>query len=84
VRDLGTLPGDTESSGLGINDEGEVVGVSWTHAHSGSRFLGHAFVWADGHMHDLDVLRRVPGALSALPPAEARGRTRLDALASSC
>jgi probable HAF family extracellular repeat protein len=29
IEDLGTLPGDADSSGLGVNDRGDVVGVSF-------------------------------------------------------
>ncbi|MGH6878596.1 MAG: DUF3466 family protein [Rhizomicrobium sp.] len=46
--DLGTLAGDSLSEGLGINDSGLVVGVSYP--------SGHAFIWASGTMTDLNKL----------------------------
>jgi probable HAF family extracellular repeat protein len=48
MRDLGTL-GGTQSYGFGINDHGDVVGVSET-----ADGEWHAFLWRDGRMYDLD------------------------------
>jgi probable HAF family extracellular repeat protein len=52
MRDLGTLPpGDVGSGGVGINDRGEVVGVSLD-ASGNPR----AFLWQDGVMTDLNTI----------------------------
>lgn len=48
IRDLGTLPGDNISEATGINDEGQIVGVSYPSS--------HAFIWQDGVMTDLNTL----------------------------
>jgi probable HAF family extracellular repeat protein len=55
MRDLGTLPGDTLSEALGINDRGQVVGLSFGGA-AGQR----AFLWENGVMVDLNT-RIAPG-----------------------
>ena len=51
IRDLGTLPGDVGSVGLGANDTGDVVGASLDM--SGSP---RAFLWQNGVMTDLNTL----------------------------
>lgn len=51
MRDLGTLPGDTRSQALGINDRGQVVGLS----HGGTAGY-RAFLWENGVMTDLNTL----------------------------
>jgi probable HAF family extracellular repeat protein len=48
MLDLGTLPGDSLSEALDINDQGQVVGVSFPSA--------HAFIWQNGVMTDLNSL----------------------------
>jgi probable HAF family extracellular repeat protein len=48
VHDLGTLPGDAISEATGINDKGQIVGVSFPSS--------HAFIWQDGVMTDLNKL----------------------------
>ncbi len=48
MRDLGTLPGDSVSEATGINDRGQIVGVSFPSS--------HAFIWQDGVMTDLNKL----------------------------
>jgi probable HAF family extracellular repeat protein len=52
MRDLGTLPGDAISEALGINESGQVVGVSYGAGFSHPR----AFLWQDGVMMDLNNL----------------------------
>src|SRR6267142_2273575 len=49
IRDLGTLSGDANSQGLGVNSSLQVVGVS-------SGALNRAFLWENGVMHDLNSL----------------------------
>jgi probable HAF family extracellular repeat protein len=48
IRDLGTLPGDSISEATGINDQGQIVGVSFPSS--------HAFLWQHGLMTDLNTL----------------------------
>jgi len=54
MQNLGTVPGDVNSVGLGINDRGDVVGASI----DGSVATGfpRAFLWKNGAMHDLNAL----------------------------
>jgi probable HAF family extracellular repeat protein len=52
MRDLGTLPGDAISEALGINEAGQIVGVSFGAGFSHPR----AFLWQDGAMMDLNSL----------------------------
>jgi len=49
MTDLGTLPGDAQSFGLGINNQGQIVGG----------FISRAYIWQNGVMTDLNTL--VPG-----------------------
>ena len=51
VKDLGTLPGGSNSYAFGINDSGQVVGRSDT----SSRYA-HAFLYSNGQMQDLNSL----------------------------
>jgi probable HAF family extracellular repeat protein len=51
MRDLGTLPGDSKSGALAINDRGDVVGVS-RNTSGGAR----AFLWQNGVMTDMNDL----------------------------
>jgi probable HAF family extracellular repeat protein len=51
MQDLGTLPGDVNSAGIGINDRDEVVGVSLDAA-----FNLRAYRWQNGKMEDLNAL----------------------------
>jgi probable HAF family extracellular repeat protein len=51
MRDLGTLPGDVVSGGQGINDRGEVVGLSFDPDGN-----PRAFLWRNGVMSDLNDL----------------------------
>jgi probable HAF family extracellular repeat protein len=48
LQNLHTLPGDSLSEGLGINDRDQVVGVSLPSS--------HAFIWQKGSMTDLNTL----------------------------
>ena len=50
MTDLGTLSGDVSSSGDGINNEGQVVGGSYTATTS------RAYLWQNGVMTDLNTL----------------------------
>jgi probable HAF family extracellular repeat protein len=60
MRDLGTLGGDT-SYAFGINDRGDVVGMS-------QRASGElsAFLWRDGVMTDLGVATGGPGSIATV------------------
>ena len=51
MQDLGTLPGDVNSTGTGINDAGDIVGLSFD-----QNFNGRAFLWHNGKMMDLNTL----------------------------
>jgi probable HAF family extracellular repeat protein len=52
MRDLGTLPGDALSEALGVNEAGQVVGVSYGAGFSHPR----GFLWQNGVMTDLNTL----------------------------
>jgi probable HAF family extracellular repeat protein len=51
MKDLGTLPGDAASLALGVNDAGEVVGLSLD-----ASFNPRAYLWENGVMTDLNTL----------------------------
>lgn len=59
--DLGTLTGDNVSEALGVNDNNQVVGVSLP--------SGHAFIWQDSKMTDLNSLV-APGTTLILTDAQ--------------
>src|SRR6266571_1884821 len=65
MQDLGTLPGDNQSQANGINDSGQVVGLSLNFIPlSNSNPIYHAFLWSSGSgMRDLGTL---PGRDSSL------------------
>jgi probable HAF family extracellular repeat protein len=52
MQDLGTLPGDAISEALGINNQGQIVGVSYGAGFTNPR----AFLWQNGVMTDLNTL----------------------------
>ena len=51
MQDLGTLPGDAISTGIGINDSGVMVGVS-----ADANFNPRGVIWQNGVMTDLNTL----------------------------
>jgi len=51
MKDLGALPGDAASLAIGINDSGEVVGISLD-----ANFNLRAYLWENGVMTDLNTL----------------------------
>ncbi len=58
IQDLGTLPGSTDSTGMGINDRGEIAGdaTGYTPICTPSGLpRGHAFVYSHGRMMDIGV-----------------------------
>jgi probable HAF family extracellular repeat protein len=61
MRDLHTLPGDSMSLALAINDGGEVVGASLD-----ANFSPRAFVWKNGVMTDLNTITRTNSGLYLL------------------
>jgi probable HAF family extracellular repeat protein len=61
MRDLHTLPRDSMSLALGINDSAEVVGASLD-----ANFSPRAFVWKNGVMTDLNNITRANAGLYLL------------------
>lgn len=53
MLDLGTLPGDFASAAIGINDRGEVVGLS---VGPSPNYNSRAILWENGVMTDLNTL----------------------------
>jgi probable HAF family extracellular repeat protein len=51
MRDLGTLEGDAKSAGGGINERGEIVGVSFD-----EEFNPRGYLWRHGEMTDFNDL----------------------------
>jgi probable HAF family extracellular repeat protein len=60
MQDLGTLPGDAISEALGINNHGQVVGVSFAAGFANPR----GFLWQDGIMTDINTLTPSNSTLS--------------------
>jgi probable HAF family extracellular repeat protein len=52
MQDLGTLPGDAISEALGVNAQGQIVGVSYAAGFANPR----AFIYEHGSMVDLNTL----------------------------
>jgi probable HAF family extracellular repeat protein len=53
LTDLGTLPGFANCAGYGVNDAGQVVGLSYNGSPIGD---SHAFLYSGGQMFDLNSL----------------------------
>ena len=68
VKDLGLLPGYTDSVGRAINNRGEVTGwVGVTQGTPGRRLTFHyqAFLWKNGRMRGLGSIPRIPDSKAA-------------------
>jgi probable HAF family extracellular repeat protein len=76
IQDLGTIPGDFASVGLGNNDRGDVVGVSLD-----SNFNSRGFLWQHGVMTDLNSLIPANSALSLWTAAFINARGEIVGLA---
>ena len=76
IQDLGTLPGDVNSAGIGINDRGEVVGVSLDAA-SNLR----AYHWQNGKMQDLNTLIEGDSSLYLILPCSINAGGEITGLA---
>lgn len=63
---LGALGSDGDSEALGVNNRGQVVGTSFGASHP---YPGHAFLWQQGKMTDLNSLV-VPGTTLELRDAQ--------------
>ena len=63
VTELGTLtaPYDGSSAAVGISDNGQVVGTSYSPPLPNGGEYPHAFVWSNGTMQDLNNLTSAPG-----------------------
>lgn len=62
VTSLGTLPGGTDSAAYGINNNGDVVGFSWTGPNQSSP--ARAFLYHAGTMTDIDTLPGSQGSVA--------------------
>ncbi len=76
MRDLGTLDGDFASVANGINDRGDVVGLSVD-----SNFNPRAFLWRRGVMTDLNTLIPANSKLSLMLACSINGRREITGLA---
>jgi len=64
--DLGTLANGASSRATGINNRGEIVGVSdWGYNSLAAQVFNHGFIYVDGVMRDLDSLIDWPSGLGA-------------------
>ncbi|HEY6307334.1 MAG TPA: hypothetical protein VI488_12845 [Candidatus Angelobacter sp.] len=70
MQDLGTLPGDAISEALGINNQGQVVGVSFAAGFNSPR----GFIWQDGVMTDLNALISPASNLSLIVASDINDR----------
>ena len=61
MQDIGTLQGDANSTAIGINDSGDVVGVSLS-----ANFIPRAYLRQNGIMTDLNTLVPASSPLSLL------------------
>jgi probable HAF family extracellular repeat protein len=61
IEDLGKLTGDVNSAALGINDSGEIVGLSLD-----ANFDPHPYLWQNGVMTGLNSLIPADSPLSLL------------------
>jgi len=73
MKDLGTLPGDINSAAMGINDRGEIVGISYG---AEGPFDGSArpFLWRNGMMTDLSTLIPADSPLFLILPGGINAR----------
>lgn len=80
MKDLGTLPGDSLSAALGINDAGDVVGISLGITPDGS-VHPRAFFWRRGTMTDLNTLIPAGSPLLLIQACSVNSRGELIGLA---
>jgi probable HAF family extracellular repeat protein len=76
MEDLGTLTGDVNSAALGINDSGEIVGLSLD-----ANFDPHPYLWQDGVMTGLNSLIPANSPLSLLLACSINSRGEIVGLA---
>jgi probable HAF family extracellular repeat protein len=55
MTDLGTQDGDPCSDAISINEQHQIVGFSEDCSGDFSGHIGHAFLWENGHMTDLNA-----------------------------
>jgi len=72
MQDLGTLTGDVNSTALGINEAGDVVGVSLD-----AMFNPRAYLWKNGVMADLNTLIPAGSPLSLLTACSINSRDQI-------
>ena len=72
MQDLGTLTGDVNSLAIGINEAGDVVGVSLD-----AMFNPRAFLWKNGAMTDLHTLIPAGSPLSLLTACSINSREEI-------
>jgi probable HAF family extracellular repeat protein len=76
MQDLGTLPGDFVSAGLGINDSDDIVGVSLD-----ANFNLRAYLRTHGHMYELNKLIPENSALALMVACSINDRGEIIGLA---